>query len=215
MAGVPGVFRTESVLSSGRHVVLRGEVSRYSELVILKLRPRFSSEDCTGELEREADVLRSLRAKNPDAGVWELGVPLVICAGAVLGPAGGAFDHGLLLRGTGVTLGGWMNVSELLRVHWRQRVEQILSQVHRAGFVHGDLKPDHMDHVLLIDFGGAVRVGEQHAVITSKYAAANAVAGGPATAADDLERVVATFARRHDEDESPETRGPKRRCTDQ
>lgn len=137
------------------------------------------------QLDNEAAVLEALSC----AGVC--GVPEYIDKGCLL-----SGNRALLLRCcngrplTALVRTRRCTPTDIAR--WMKEAATILRAVHRAGYVHGDLKPEHFlldarGSVTLIDFGCSVRVGERYHSFTQYWASANARCYGPAAVADDFE----------------------------
>lgn len=201
IAGRKADIRVVDLVSKGRHVIVRAYSLPLTELLLLKLHRRLDA-DSAGEIEREASALRQIhRNSGGDESVWDVGVPEVVACGNVVGYSSALYDLGLLLRGVGVPLRS-LHFAGTLRHAWSTRAAEVLKKVHAAGLVHGDLKPDHfvvnpgdVRQLLLglIDFGGAVRVGDAYELTTEKYASLSALASGIAQTAHDLESVALCF----------------------
>ncbi len=59
------------------------------------------------------------------------------------------------------------DLAECLPSHWISTLEATINQVHRLGFVHGDIKPSNIvfspqGQAQLIDFGSVTKIGTEH-----------------------------------------------------
>ncbi|MEZ8722395.1 AarF/UbiB family protein [Vibrio pomeroyi] len=57
-----------------------------------------------------------------------------------------------------------------LLYHWLNTLEKVINQVHRLGFIHGDIKPSNIicspqGQAQLIDFGSVTRIGTERSVL--------------------------------------------------
>lgn len=62
------------------------------------------------------------------------------------------------------------NTTQPLIYHWLNALEKVINQVHRLGFVHGDIKPSNIicnpqGQAQLIDFGSVTRIGTERSVL--------------------------------------------------
>lgn len=126
------------------------------------------------QLENERNVLKAMD------GVP--GMPRYVAHGRLQGCG----LHALLTQGTGTPLSrlivtGGCCLQDVLR--WLQSAEDILRALHRRGFVHGDLKPEHIlinaRGPLLIDFGSSVRIGDTYLAHTTGWTSPSRGAARP------------------------------------
>jgi serine/threonine protein kinase len=88
--------------------------------------------------------------------------------------------------------------AESLAIRWLKNLCSALDLLHRNGLVHGDVSPRNIivsgSNVVLTDYDFVTRLGEQpHAVGTMSYCSPERQQNKPATAADDLFALAASF----------------------
>jgi eukaryotic-like serine/threonine-protein kinase len=170
-------YHFERVIGRGRHASLwLATDNERDETVVLKIAPR-------GSLQREFDTLRAIAGEHVvtahDCGVLPDGRPFI--AMAYLGRGDVAHVH----------------LPEALLDRIVHDAAFALAAVHRAGWVHRDIKPAHLllrgdAQVALCDFGSAARIGERGeqktpcVIGTPRYAAPEQIEGAPAAPAADV-----------------------------
>ncbi|MES2935480.1 MAG: lipopolysaccharide kinase InaA family protein [Pseudomonadota bacterium] len=150
-------------------VMLAERVGALTERVVLKLANQSA---LAGRLKKEMAVLQQLQAiAAPGAAYFSQRLPQPVACGVTESVAGESRDA-LVLRHPAGFWGSLANVKQLQplgldprHVVWMwRRVLEVLAYLHDAGWVHGNLSPEHMlvhpkDHgILLIGWAGAQQV---------------------------------------------------------